>query len=188
KYPFPTWLYGAGTIEYLRAMMGWNLVDTTEWRLRYMAGLEKRARPDGYVDYGPLLDAKPQSRRDQHKRVGDTPLNTTDSYPAIDLLRSLIARFPAEAKVVLVRPPVYVTALPAKGTPAEAAAETCRAKMRELAAERPNTALVDWHGYHRPESYDAEAFYDHTHYTNPVARALEADIAAAFERLPGGRR
>ena len=89
---------------------------------------------------------------------------------------------PAETALILLRPPVYVTALSKPGTRDAAADAACRKAFADLAARRPRTALVDWR-VDRPELRDSSLFFDHSHYRQPIARLVEADIAEAIRKL-----
>ena len=108
--------------------------------------------------------------------------NLTGRYPAAEQLAALLATAPATLPVILVRPPVYRTALPAPGTPDASSETACRDAFGALAAKRPRTALIDWRR-DRPELRDPNQFFDHSHYRQPIARLVEADIAAALARL-----
>src|SRR5262249_34825482 len=101
-----------------------------------------------------------------------------------DALRRTLSAFPASTRIVLVRPPVYVTALPQPGSDAARENDGCRAAFAALARERPATALVDW-AVERAENLDATNYFDRTHYRAPLARRLEADIAQALKAAPG---
>ena len=89
---------------------------------------------------------------------------------------------PAETALILLRPPVYVTALPKPGTRDAAADAACRKAFADLAARRPRTALVDWR-VDRPELRDPGLFFDHSHYRQPIARLVELDLAEAIRKL-----
>ena len=87
-----------------------------------------------------------------------------------------------ETGFILVRPPVYVTALSKPGTRDADADAACRKAFADLAARRPRTALVDWR-VDRPELRNPSLFFDHSHYRQPIARLVEADIADAIRKL-----
>lgn len=177
--PFPDWLYADSAWDYLRGIVRWELVGTIPERIRYALGREKRARPDGYWDYTELLKRESKGEADLDRPFDFTPVNATGRFPSIDLLRDALRAVPAETAVILLRPPVYVTALPPPGSPGERIQADCLAAMRAVAGERPRTAIVDWRG-ERAETRDKANFYDHAHYGQAVARLLEIDIAAAL--------
>jgi hypothetical protein len=181
--PFPFWLYDPSPTAYLRGLVRYATLGKMVDRLRVASGKGKRARPDGYWDY----EQYRVWRRDaiaSTLALRDSSLakNTTGAFPALDALAPHLARVPADVPVVLVRPPVYVTALPEPGTPEARVEEGCRAAIRRVAEGRPRTALVDWRS-DRPETRAIENWFDHTHYRAQMARALEAEIADALRGL-----
>jgi hypothetical protein len=97
-------------------------------------------------------------------------------------LAARLLPFPAGLAFVLVFPPTYIAAQPKPGTPRHAADEACKARFRELAAARPRTAVVDWRT-DRPANRDPALFLDETHYRQPIARAVENEVAAALRTL-----
>ena len=85
-------------------------------------------------------------------------------------------------KLILLRPPVYRSALPRPGSPSERPDAGCRNAYAELAARRPLTTLIDWRR-DRPELHDPNQFFDRSHYRQPLARLVEAEITAALEAM-----
>ena len=108
--------------------------------------------------------------------------NVDGPFPAATGLEELMRTAPAETALILLRPPVYVTALSKPGTRDAAADAACRKAFADLAARRPRTALVDWR-VDRPELRDSSLFFDHSHYRQPISRLVEADIAEAIRKL-----
>ncbi len=86
------------------------------------------------------------------------------------------------AALVLVRPPVHVTALPRPDSADAAADAACRQAFAALAARRPRTMLVDGR-IRRAELHDPNLFFDHGHYRQPIAQLVEEQIAAALRTL-----
>ena len=84
--------------------------------------------------------------------------------------------------LILLRPPVYHTELPVPGSADAAADKACRDAFAALAERRPRTVLIDWRR-DRPELHDPNQFFDHSHYRQPIARLVEADIAAALATM-----
>ena len=62
------------------------------------------------------------------------------------------------------------------------AAAACRKAFADFAVRRPRTTLLDWR-VDRPEMHDSNLFFDHTHYRQPIARLIEADLARAIRAL-----
>lgn len=186
--PFPFWLYSRSFREYLGGLMRYDLLEEIPRRIGYALSKEPvRARPDGYWDYeagyrdqgyetNPVLRAK----LDVPTETGGD--NVEGPFPAAEALERLMAAAPAETALILLRPPAYVTALPKPGTRDAAADAACRSAFAELAARRPRTTLIDWR-LDRPELSDSALFFDHTHYRQPIARLVEADVAHAIKDM-----
>jgi hypothetical protein len=186
--PFPYWLYTDSLRDYLIGLIRFDVVEELQRRLAFiLARKPERARPDGYWDYEPNYasqgyDADPAIRAKLDGTREALTRNPTGRYPAADRLEARLAATAADLPVILVRPPVYRTALPAPGS-ADAASETaCRDAFAALAARRPRTALIDWR-HDRPELRDPNQFFDHSHYRQPIARLVEADIAATLAAM-----
>lgn len=186
--PFPFWLMSRSLPEYLGGLLRFDLIEELPRRIGYLAsGKAERARPDGYWDYESGYsvqgyDAVPELRGRLDKPLETGGGNIDGPFPAATGLEALIASAPAQTKLILVRPPVYATALPKPGTADAAADAACRKAFGDLAARRPRTALVDWR-VDRPELHDPKLFFDHSHYRQPIARLIEADIARAIQAL-----
>jgi hypothetical protein len=186
--PFPFWLYSPSFRDYVFGLMRFDLLEEIPRRLgRLVSGKGERARPDGYWDYEPnyrLLgyETDPAIRARLAVPADTSGGNTTGFFPAATRLEALLRAAPAETALVLLRPPVYATALPAPGSPAKSADAACTQAFAGLAARRPRSALIDWR-VDRPELHDPALFFDHTHYAQRIARLVEADIAAALARL-----
>lgn len=89
---------------------------------------------------------------------------------------------PAGAAVVIVFPPVYAPSIASEGAIAQQAGSACKEAFVKLASERPRAAVVDWR-VDRLETRNPELFFDHTHYRQPLAQLIEADIAAKLATL-----
>ena len=186
--PFPYWLFARNGIEYLGGLIRFDVVEELQRRLVYLTRPKaERARPDGYWDYedgyivqGFDTDAARRARLAAPAELSGT--NTDGPFPAVEQLADLLARAARDVPVVLVRPPTYLSGLPIPGSRDAAADSACLGAVRTLVAGRPRTALVDWKR-DRPENRDANLFFDHTHYRQPIARQVEAEIADALRDL-----
>ncbi len=183
--PFPFWLLSRSLPEYLGKLMRYDLLEEIPRRITYLASSRaERARPDGYWDYeagyrDQGYATRPDLREKLEKPIESGGGNVDGPFPAATALEALMKSAPAQTKLVLVRPPMYVSAMPKPGTPAAAAEAACLSAYADLAARRPHTALLNWR-LDRAELRDSELFFDHTHYRQPIARLLEADIAKAI--------
>ena len=182
--PFPFWLYDPGPWASAPGLLRYSALEHLGRTLALRAGVGVRARPDGFWDYAqdrPHREGGPAIRLED--RVDTTPLNETGRYPALDRLAERLGAMPAGAAMVLVRPPVYHSALPASGSPLGRSEAECRAAMARLAAGRPGAVLIDARA-DGSEARDPAQWFDQTHYKEPVARRLEADIVEAIGFRP----
>lgn len=186
---FPDWVYADRFTDYLIGLTRLHSVKVARYRLlnlfRNAAG---NLRPDGFFDYAPIYRelglADPTASRARLAQAKAFPVNGTGRFPAVEELRRAIAAVPAATAILLVRTPVYRTALPDPATPEGRTAEACRAAVAEVAASRPKTAFVDVLGSGRFADEPAN-FYDHDHYRAPVAAGIEAELALALAGLTG---
>ena len=186
--PFPFWLMSRSLPDYVGGLMRFDLLEELPRRIAYLTSRKaERARPDGYWDYESGYGvqgygANPEIIARLEKPIEAGGGNVDGPFPAATGLEELMRTAPAETALILLRPPVYVTALSKPGTRDAAADAACRKAFADLAARRPRTALVDWR-VDRPELRDSSLFFDHSHYRQPIARLVEADIAEAIRKL-----
>ncbi len=185
--PFPFWLYSRDRADYLVGLLRFDVLEEFQRRVVYLlTGRGERARPDGYWDYEPNYigmgyDRDPGKRAALEQPGPSGGGNASGPWPAVQALEALMQAAPG-TPLILVRPPVYRSLLPVPGS-ADAAAEAgCRGAFAALAARRPLTALIDWRR-DRPELHDPNQFFDRSHYRQPIARLIEADIAAALKAM-----
>ncbi|WP_201834707.1 hypothetical protein [Microvirga zambiensis] len=194
--PFPFWLYAESPLDYARGLLRWEALEEVPPRLSHLLGTSaERARPDGYWDYDAEytrrgdkmaaahrreLEAKPYANARRYDR---DPVAETRPFPAADRLGLVAASLPQDAALILVVPPLYKNALPPEGTEQAFRLQACKAAIA-FAAQKAHarTALVDWRT-DRPETRNAAWFFDRVHYRQPIAKAMEADIAETIARL-----
>jgi hypothetical protein len=194
--PFPFWLYAADPLDYVRGLLRWEVLEEAPPRLAYLLGMSaERARPDGYWDYDAEyarrgdrmaaahrqeLRAKPYGNAQRYDR---DPAAGTRHFPAADRIGSVAASLPEETALVLVVPPLYKNWLPPEGTEQAFRLQACTAAIMGAAQKgHARTALIDWR-VDRPEIGKPAWFFDRIHYRQPIAQAMEADIAKAIGRL-----
>jgi hypothetical protein len=115
------------------------------------------------------------------KRPAETPIAATDDFTAPPLLRQFFARLDPAARVVIVFPPRYTTAIPPPGSTAAADLDVCKETYRLLAGARANTQLLDFL-FDSPMARRDENFWDAIHYRGPVARVIEDRVVDALKR------
>lgn len=186
--PFPFWLYDRSLWRYATGLLRYDLIEEAPRRLGYLVkGAPERARPDGYWDYEPNyiglgFDSRPDKRAALEIPANTMPANPDHRFPAAERLGAALAAMPAETRAILVYPPVYQASLPQAVSAMQAADTACKAAFGQVAAQRPNTAIVDWRR-DTPETRDPALWFDHTHYRQPVARQIEVSIAATLKAL-----
>ncbi|CAH1658753.1 conserved hypothetical protein [Hyphomicrobiales bacterium] len=183
--PFPYWLYSLSTLDYLKGLFRSSSLSGLRNYFSYVIGQRRQARPDGFWNYENVYgvgtpEQLAHMRQELDKPQGTADVNLGPDFPAAKAIAARLAGLPADTTVVLVRPPVYITGLPEPGTPAADAETVCRDIFAKLAAERPNTHIVDWR-FDRPENRDPGNFFDHTHYRRSLAERLEAEIVAFID-------
>jgi hypothetical protein len=186
--PFPFWLFSASPPEYARGLLRFDLLEEVPRRLGYVLGNKaERARADGYWDYEPEyirqgFETDLGLRERLERRPGDQAANPTGQFPVAEALRKAISSLPQEVALVLVFPPVYQALLPRPGTARANSEASCKAAIREAVAEHAKSTVIDWR-VDRAENRSAVHFFDQTHYRQPIARALESEIADALKRM-----
>jgi hypothetical protein len=115
------------------------------------------------------------------KRPAETPIAAPDDFTAPPLLRQFFARLDPAARVVIVFPPRYTTAIPPPGSTAAADLDVCKETYRLLAGARANTQFLDFL-FDSPMARRDENFWDAIHYRGPVARVIEDRVVDALKR------
>ncbi|WP_246504754.1 hypothetical protein [Microvirga antarctica] len=194
--PFPFWLFAQNPLTYARGLLRYDILEEAPRRLAYVAGRDpERARPDGYWDYEPnyiglgydrdpvLRQRLTQMPHAGEKRFATDPRAGQRSFPAADRLRQLAETLPAELALVIVFPAAYTNLQPPEGTEPFFREKACKAAITAAAQRHGRSAIVDWR-VDRPENRDASLFFDMSHYRQPIARAIEDDVARALKSLP----
>lgn len=186
--PFPYWLYDRSLLVYTGGLLRFDLLEEIPRRIGYLLSrTPKRARPDGFwnyeADYIQLgYDKRPDRRARLEKRHDAMPSNPGGPFPAADRLAKALATIPGHVRVILLQPPVFVTALPVSGSAEDQTDKACKAAFATVANRRPYTAIIDWRR-DTPEVRDPALWFDHTHYRLPLAARIEASIAATLRSL-----
>jgi hypothetical protein len=193
--PFPFWLYSDSATEYLRGLVRYDILEELPRRISYLFETNpERARPDGYWDYepeyiglgyttNPALRKRLQEKPYASDRLTDRdPQEGQRRFPAIERLKEAARSLPATTALILVIPPSHRNVLPPTGTEAAFAEQACKAAIATVAQVHDRTTVIDWR-VDRPENRNAALYFDATHYRQPVARAVEQDIAGSIRRL-----
>jgi hypothetical protein len=188
--PFPFWLFGENTLDYVKGLLRWDALDELPRRLTFVFSRNPtRARPDGYWDYEPYYVEQGFARPEALARLAAIGTPTTSAnpgprFPAAEKLETVLKNLPPELSVILYFPPAYARTLPPDGTAGAAAEQACKAAFVKASQAHARTRIVDWR-VDRPETRATEMFFDQSHYRHPLARMVENDIIAALLRDRG---
>ncbi len=190
--PFPFWRFSTSPVEYFGGLLSVSSVEQAGRRLGIIKNTKTESAADGYWDYEPLYTeagkmADPHRLEKMFLKVNDQHGDPNASFPAVGLLERKLQTLSADLSVVLVFPPVFTAKQPEPGTPRYAAEQACRKRLTDMAARRPNTAVVDW-WLDRPGMTSPDLFIDQIHYRHPIARVLENEIGAALQAMHGTER
>jgi hypothetical protein len=182
--PFPFWLYDESFWTYMGGLLRLEALERLPSRLAHVLGLRVRlARRDGYWDYEPDYLAvgygSEEARRRLHEGRSFFPRYHSGNFPAATRLREALNGLSPSTQIILVRPPVVATALPAPGSQEEEVSRACGRVFQAIAEERPRGVLLDWFR-RRPEVYEKSNFLDHSHYRARIARLIEHEIVQAL--------
>ena len=191
---FPPWLYNDNRLAMVPHVFNLTSLEIAGRVLMNRLGLAKpRMRPDGYGVFTPP-DIRYDLRQAQAhiweggppRRIEPVAPTTVLSQvekaglrlPAIEWLREIVARIPADTRLLLVFPPIHVVVQPRPGSPAAAADGACKERAIDLALSHPKAIAVD---FRRPSAITTEDanYWDNLHYRERVAERVVQDIVEA---------
>ena len=186
--PFPFWLYSASFFDYAVNMLRLKTFEAVDRKLKLMLGRAPAWPADGYRDYdtGHVWTREAAERALNEPERSGSPSDPPD-FAGVRRLHALLDELPAATDVVLVFPPRFRASLPPAGSVAERLETACKAAFRDLAAVRARTAVVDL-AVDGEIARDERNFWESTHYRQPVARAVEGQIAGAIGALRSAAR
>lgn len=206
---FPEWLYDDDPLNDLVYLFNDKALENAVRMLELLLGArEPKYRQDGYADFtadfgtwsAATVAARLYAGGARDYVAADVPPRTTMKewdYPLLPRLRALIASLPPGARATLVFLPLHARYI------ANAAANMseCKGRIAALSSGRDNAAVLDYF-FASDLTRDDAHYWDLVHFTNEVARVVEADIAlvagggaprSGFARMlvpaagPGGR-
>lgn len=183
---FPTWLYSPSFFQYVLGLASYRSLREATKRLDHLRKGKGRIKADGYWDYSGIYERLGLSDRERSRSVlaqpRPYPINAGASYPDLDRLSRLMRRVPPQTGVVLLRPPLYKTAVPPPGTEEGRSFARCLERMEAIASSRPKTTLLDL-TQPSPLNEDPDNFYDAVHYRDRMAILIETALADALAGL-----
>jgi hypothetical protein len=180
RHPFPFWLYGDSTIDYVSRLFSTRALRLTLRRLLVGSGLRPRSTPDGYWDYekeGPAELMPVIGPRDDG---GPAVTQASPYFPAVELLDRAIKALAPDVSVVLLVPPTFHTDIPRPGTLAAAEEAACRTALQKVVAERPRSNFINYR-LDSALTRDRANFMDLGHYRAIIARRMEQGIAESIK-------
>jgi hypothetical protein len=177
--PFPFWLYSDNNAEYAVNSLRTAALDRGWRRLLLALGLRKESDPTGYSDYERQRKWAFAPYVPDGLTVASGVRSPLRPFPAVDDLKLVLSQLPADARLVVVFQPVFVTELPAVGSDVAEGIAECKGAFLPLVDGRG--AFIDL-AVDSPETRDATNFMDATHYRAALARQVEGAIIAALRR------
>lgn len=194
---FPPWLYdGIGWGDWPQLMNLTTLEIAARLLAHRLGFMPERIRGDGYEVFTP-----PEARYDlararlhlyaDHGGVAPdpAPLVPAESvgaevragwrYPALAWLDQALSRFPPGTQTMFVLPPAHYAMMPREGSAEGQRYAACKSELAALAA-RHGAILVDY-AQGSPVTRRDENYWDRVHFRLPIARRIEADLAAVAQ-------
>jgi hypothetical protein len=175
--PFPFWLYTDSNVEYAANVLRSDAL-LRGWRRILLAfGLRRESDPTGFSDYerGRTWAFAPNVPE------GLTPASGIRSpqrpFPAIEQLRAIMRQLPANVRLIVVFPPVFVTLLPDAGSDAAEWMAECKGAFSLLVEGRGT--LIDF-AIDSELVRDPKNFMDPSHYRANLASQIDEAIVAAL--------
>lgn len=185
--PFPEWMYAPNLWRGYREMLNLYAVQSAGQLFGILTGIKAETYGrDGYTRFVPPDEAYDREKVAQNLRhagpmVPPGPRDGPPSawrYPALDLLKAMLARVPPSTRTILFFVPYnHVVQVPPDHDGAKVWDE-CKRRVAEIAASTPNAMAVD---FMRPSPITRtnDNYWDPLHFTVAVADRLARDLAAA---------
>jgi hypothetical protein len=175
KNPFPLWLYEESSAGFLSGLFRFNTIEAMPRRIAFLRGMEAPPRADGYWNYELHVPPRPYPYGTPR-----APRFATQPHSAAETLRSALNTFRADTHVVVILTPLYRSPVETASFDEATGVAACRAEIQMVLGNRPRTSVIDgWRdtAFNR----DRSRFLDAVHFREPVARDIEASIAAALK-------
>ncbi|MCP5200995.1 MAG: hypothetical protein H6977_13350 [Gammaproteobacteria bacterium] len=187
---FPEWMYDEDPWNDLGYLFNDKALEDAVRMAEFLLGRrEAKYRPDGYRDF--TADFPPYDAAAVRRRLyGGAPRPIADAailpsrehpewrFPLLPALADLLAATPAATRVVLLFPPLHAAYI----EPRAALFAECKGRVRDLAAARPGTSILDYL-FVSPLTRNDDNYWDPVHFTRAVSARVTRDLATA---LAGG--
>jgi len=183
---FPSWLYVGSDWDYLSHIFFVGALDAALTRIGIWLDLRPQdERSDGFGSQAKADAAGADAAFRGQRPVAGVPASAP--FPAIDALSALLDDLPSDSTAVLVFLPVFITGLPADGSPAAARLDACKARLQEVVGRRPRErAYVDLR-IDNALVRDTGNFIDPIHFRGRVSGWVAAETVRAFSTRNAGQ-
>jgi hypothetical protein len=196
---FPEWMYDDNPWNDYLEHFNLYALEQASIELAVLLGLEpRRYGRDGYTPFLPDERDYDLARARTHLYPGGAPLpaaidppivlsaaeRNALNFPALPLLRDLLAALPTATQKILYFAPYHVSAQPAPGSRGAAVWAACKDRVAALAANVARARVVDFMVASRITAND-ENYWDRLHYRVGVAHWLAASLRAAADGKAG---
>ena len=175
---FPDWVYESSDADYLSRILFPEGIKTAAQRVGLWLGLvEPTARDDGFMfrDMTPI----PRTQLISRARPRDDD-GSGKGFPALEQLAAHMAALPKDVHVAFVFAPPHISMIPIAGSPAAARLQACKARARQIAGGRGNSAWLDLMTENEI-TRDEKNYFDEVHYTPAASARFAAAIVAALK-------
>lgn len=182
--PLPTWLLSASSADYALKMFRY---DSLEHALhRFTAPRRTSARPPDPRGFWNLeLDHQWDGEKvaEQLSRPWTSTINLTGHYPALTMLSETLTSAPPDTAVALIMLPVWAGILPKAGQEL-ASEQACKGAFERFSKSRPTGIFIDARRA-TIQTEDPSNFFDRTHYREPIAKEVEAELVRRLGAISG---
>lgn len=184
---FPEWMYEDNLWRGYREMFNLHAIQSAGQLFGILIGIKAPDQGrDGYTSFVPPDHTYDVARALLHLRgagpavpVGERSGDPAAwEYPAMPVLRAMLAALPAATSKVLFFIPYNYRLLTEPGSPGAAVWDECRRRVVAEARRAPNALVVDFMRVSPITSVD-ENYWDGIHYRTGIADRLARDLAAA---------
>ena len=196
KRPFPAWMYDENRWNDLLYLFDSATLKQTWGQFRNLLGLRTPTQGrDGYTVFVPpesmydlnKVQAKIYGNEAPHLKPDFEPPPEVSqdqisgwTFPNLVMLGEMLKSLPADTTKVLILPPYHQFHMPAPGSIAAAQHVECKTRITRLAAETPNTTLIDFM-FRSPITLEDENYWDPEHYRVGIATLIGESVVEAIK-------
>jgi hypothetical protein len=185
--PFPEWMYGSNRWRGYGEMFNLYAVQEAGQQFGILTGIKRRRYGrDGFTSFVPPDSQYDPARVAMHLRAASPEIPpgersgapTTWRYPAVYQLGSDLPLLADSTRKILFFVPYNHVLLSAPGSPGALVWNECKRRVARLAAQIPNTLVVDFM-LPSPITNTDDNYWDALHFRIAIADRIARDLAAA---------